>query len=505
MYWIQPAYLWLAAWLLPAILLLYLLKRRYQDQTISSTLLWEHALKKMEANRPWQKLRRHLLLWLQLLAAVLLVLGLSRPAIPAGGLKAKHTILLIDVSGSMQAVEGNRSRLDKAKMTAHQLIGQLSPDQTMTLVEAGKTPRVLLSRTGDGTALKEAVDRIQGRAEASDLSSALTLAHALASKENSSEIVLLSDGAGLPAGQRLLPHRFLQMGATGQNVSIGSMSTFDRGNQSGVFARLDHHGNREAQVLLTLKNDRGQILDTRTVFLPKKASQTVRWDQLPEAALYHLKISSPGDALSLDNEQWVGSDRGRKTRVLLSGKENLFLTRALELTKEAEVVHGDALNASGDDFPVKIINGESGKLPPEGHLLLLNPDSSQRLVSVTGTASVSGNVSVDTQHPLMQQVPLKEIHVAGVKKVNVPAWAKVVLRSGDTPLILAGEVKGRRVVIFTFDLEKSDLPLSRPDGSSDPLAVARFRSQCQPGQSGGRDSAAASPVGSTGEDSKPLR
>jgi Ca-activated chloride channel family protein len=123
------------------------------------------------------------------------------------------------------------------------------------------------------------------------------------------------------------------------------------------------------------------------------------------------------------------------------------------------VVHGDSLGADGGDFPVKIINGEKGRIPGKGHLLLLDPASSQQLVSVTGTTSVNGNVSGDPKHPLMQQVPLKEIHIADVKRVNVPEWAHVVLRSGDTPLILAGEQMGRRVVLFTFALDKSDLPL----------------------------------------------
>ena len=43
---------------LPAILLMYLLKRRYPETEIASHLLWRRALREQEANRPWQRLRR---------------------------------------------------------------------------------------------------------------------------------------------------------------------------------------------------------------------------------------------------------------------------------------------------------------------------------------------------------------------------------------------------------------------------------------------------------------
>ncbi|MBA4493641.1 VWA domain-containing protein [Paenactinomyces guangxiensis] len=459
MHWIQPAYLWLAAALLPAILLLYLLKRKYQDQTISSTLLWEHVLERMEANRPWEKLWRHLLLWLQLLAAILFVLGLSRPAIATEGLKADHTIFLIDVSGSMQAVEGEMTRLEKAKQKAHQMIDRMNRDQTVTLVEVGRTPRVVLSQSNDFAALHQAVDQLEGQVGSSDIQSALTLAHALISKQPSSEIILLGDGANQSGDLNLFPHRFLQMGTAAENVSIGSLSTSGKGTGSGLFARLDHFGNRDAQVTVTVSNDTGQILDTRTVRLKKNESTSISWDKLPLAGFYHVKIASSGDHLPLDNEQWAIPQQTDKTRILLTGKENLFLSKALQLVKTAEIVQADRTRATGGGFPVIVINEGKGGLPEKGHLLLFNPDSSVPDIPVTGTTAVTGNVTKDERHPIMNQVPLQQIHIADVKKVKVPAWADVILHAGDTPLILAGEHQGRRVVVFTFDLQKSDLPL----------------------------------------------
>ena len=88
--------LWSGLWFglaIPAILLMYLFKRKYIDTTVSSHLLWNHVLRNIEANRPWQKLQNRLLLWLQLLAAALLVFALMAPYLWVQG-GSKHTIVV---------------------------------------------------------------------------------------------------------------------------------------------------------------------------------------------------------------------------------------------------------------------------------------------------------------------------------------------------------------------------------------------------------------------------
>lgn len=87
---------------LPAIMLLYLFKRKYVDTPVSSHLLWNRVLKDMEANRPWQKLRNRLLMFVQLLAAALLVLALMQPWIAAGGTAKEHAVIVLDRSASME-------------------------------------------------------------------------------------------------------------------------------------------------------------------------------------------------------------------------------------------------------------------------------------------------------------------------------------------------------------------------------------------------------------------
>src|SRR6478672_1517594 len=75
---LEPAALLLAALAVP-IILFYMLRLRRQEITISSSMLWRQVTQDRQANAPWQKLRRNLLLYLQLLALALLALALARP------------------------------------------------------------------------------------------------------------------------------------------------------------------------------------------------------------------------------------------------------------------------------------------------------------------------------------------------------------------------------------------------------------------------------------------
>src|SRR5581483_6299439 len=110
----------------PALLVLYFLKLRRREVDIASTFLWKKAIQDLQVNAPFQKLRRNLLLILQMLLLLLLCLALSRPVsnyTPGAG---KASVILIDRSASMAAkdVKG-QSRLDEAKKHAKDLISSM--------------------------------------------------------------------------------------------------------------------------------------------------------------------------------------------------------------------------------------------------------------------------------------------------------------------------------------------------------------------------------------------
>src|SRR6476619_1681062 len=99
---------------IPAVLAMYMLKLRRDQAVVPSTLLWSRLLTDVEANAPWQRLRRSLLLRLQLLLVIVIALLAARPFLerPAG--LARDIVLIVDTSASMAATDVSPTRLDAA-------------------------------------------------------------------------------------------------------------------------------------------------------------------------------------------------------------------------------------------------------------------------------------------------------------------------------------------------------------------------------------------------------
>src|SRR3712207_6737091 len=157
---LAPLALLLLALALP-IIVLYMLRLRRPPAPVSSILLWEAVLADLEANVPWQRLRRHWLLILQLLILLLLVLALARPFGLTAEAATGNTIIVLDASASMRATDVAPSRFERARAEARALIDRLAPDARMALILAGPAAEVLQGPTADRTALAAALGRAQ--------------------------------------------------------------------------------------------------------------------------------------------------------------------------------------------------------------------------------------------------------------------------------------------------------------------------------------------------------
>ena len=82
--------------LIPLVILLYFLKLKRKEQVISSTFLWQKAIADLQANQPFQKLRRNLLLILQLLIISALIFSLARPYLRAKLVRGKYMVIILD-------------------------------------------------------------------------------------------------------------------------------------------------------------------------------------------------------------------------------------------------------------------------------------------------------------------------------------------------------------------------------------------------------------------------
>jgi Ca-activated chloride channel homolog len=168
---LAPAAFALAA-LLPIIIAMYLLKLRRTEQVVSSVYLWKRMVRDLEANAPWQRLRRNPLLLLQLLFLAVLITALAQPFTWTEGASGASVIFILDTSASMAAVDAVPNRLEAAKSQARQMVDSLPDDARITVITASGQAQVVVSSSRDRRQVYQAIESIQIGSGGSDISPA---------------------------------------------------------------------------------------------------------------------------------------------------------------------------------------------------------------------------------------------------------------------------------------------------------------------------------------------
>lgn len=296
MSWLTPAFGAIAAAIaIPTLIVLYFLKLRRRDVEISTTLLWKKAVQDMQANAPFQKLRKNILLFLQLIALAGIAAALAQPQIKSQALEGQMYVLMIDRSASMGATDatpdGKSTRLELAKKQALAIVDSLREGGLFGAGEADKAMvisfdaagSVVQSFTSDKTQLKNAIESITATDAPTSMKMAMELARAnvpkrvmidadgtrreiagLSTAESALSIHVFSDGR-IPDVANLAPGRddsveYHALG-TPEAVNVGIVSIraergYENPNHLTIFVGLSNNqlSPRSVDVELTIDN-----------------------------------------------------------------------------------------------------------------------------------------------------------------------------------------------------------------------------------------------------------
>ena len=496
---IQPSALLFGLLALP-ILLFYMLRMRRKEQQVPSTLLWSGLLLDRRASTPWQRLRRNLLLLLQLLILAGLVLAMARPAVPTAAVAGDTLIVLLDASASMQAVDVSPNRFEAARQAAEDLIEDLSPGAAMTLILVGPEPHVLASATSDKAELREALALASAGAGSVDWPSALALAAGSAAQAPSqATIFILSDG-GL--GALMLPAmpaeiRYLPIGSSDDNLAISSLALRQTPRGTELYLQVHNYGAQARPAVLSLTVD-GNLAQAERIDLAGGESLSRALSGLPGAGrVYQARLQgidpdpkAPPDALALDDVAYAVQRPPRERRALLfpyqldPPRYSLFVEKVLlaldDLSPYRAVPGEGGLIAPPDEpFELYVVDGNwPGDLPPGG-LLMINPPDNP-LFSVGEMRAAAGPVQV-ADHLLTRFLDWEDIQVAQARMTSPPPGSLILVEAAGLPLVFVSEVEGRRLAVLTFDLHDSDLPLQ----VAFPILLAELVSYLAPSQAVG--------------------
>ncbi|MHB8624887.1 MAG: vWA domain-containing protein [Aggregatilineales bacterium] len=466
---LTPLALALGALAIP-IVLLYMLRLRRRDVTVSSTLLWAHIVRDREANAPWQRLRRNWLLLLQLLILAALVIALARPYVIVPVISAGRIALLLDASASMNATDVAPSRFEAARAQALALVDTLGSADNLAVIRVGAGPEVLVPYTNDQDRLRAAIRGAQPGMTGADWASALTLAAAGAAGADKFSIVIIGDG-GLPSDLPPVPGivRYIPIGQSDANVAIGALAVSAVPGQSPqLYARLTNYGSQPADVIFSLSLD-GTLFNAQAYTVPANASTNVVMDKLPgtfhnvKAQITRPASSTVPDYLSEDDTAYAVYNPASAGRALLMTAQNKFLTQGFASLPGWQAFSGQ-LNTGlpTEPFDLYVFDGWLPPTLPNAAMLIINPPATSQtpLLIVTGTVTTptqGGNVTPND--PRTDSLRVDNVHVRQYETINAP-WATPLIQAADGgSLLLAGEYNGHRVAIIPFDLHDSDLPL----------------------------------------------
>ncbi len=450
--------------IIPIILLLYFMRPKRQERVVGSTLLWRLALQDLQASQPWQRLRITPLLLLQLLAALVIVLILARPAIFTSSPVSGNTIIILQSSASMAATDVSPSRFESARNNVTDLIDNLGPGDYLSLITMARTPQVLISRSQDRAQLQTALRRARVTNQDADLQQALSLASSLAAGQTNAQILVIGDGHVMNTNQTMIvpfPVRYMTIGTDAPNVALMALSSRVLQNKLVAFAQIANFSHQRRSIPVELYAD-GRLVRVQTATLAAGATGAIQWDQVPGTARYLHAHLVTQDALSADHDAYALVGSSIHGNVLLVTEGNTFLRTALNLQPNIDLYQTTPEKyTTAGNFDLTVFDNYQPQTLPQGNILFVNPPTGSYLFGSSGQQSAVSHINAGSDTiGLLSDVDLSNIHVVHNSHQLKPAlWEQTIISSPETPLLIAGEDNNRRIAALGFDLHESDLPL----------------------------------------------
>lgn len=487
---------------LPLLVLMYFLKLRRKQVMVPSTLLWRKSVQDLQASAPFQKLRRNLLLILQVLILLGLLFALARPTVDGWAASGRRVVIVIDHSASMNATDADPAnpgftRLEEARRLAHDLARDAARAGGAMLVALATEPQIIEPFTRDESRLSRSIERIEATDEPGRLGPALELIEQFAKQQPGLEVYILSDGRFPPeATQTLEGSATVRLMRLGRDAAVAASAkqppAFNLGivalaarrhpvneNQLELFAGLGNDSPQQQRAKLAVRVD-GRLIRVIDITLAPTAADAAQLAVTPvsftmdqaDGALVELTLTQDagqGDLLASDDVARMVLAPQRPTRVMLVGHARGFTARALEAggLARVNVVTSDVyetLAASPQEmaaYDVVVFDGYEPTAPPSIGALSLGASAPQAGVKrvVEPSQAPAAILSWRNEHELMRYAGLDDLVLGQAVRLAVPDDAQVLATTAAGPLVAAVDRQGRRSVVVGFSPLESNWPL----------------------------------------------
>lgn len=443
---------------IPLLILLYILKRNYKEEVISSTILWNEVYKNTKANTPWEKLRKNIMLLLQIIILLLIIFSLMKPFLNFGGRSYKNVIIVLDTTASMGAEYGSITRLEQGKSLAKEFIKNTKEDTNTYIINFDGNSNLLQNGDFDKNISNEVIDNISQSKSTGDIKDSLSFVKAIGEGiEEDYEVVVFTDQE-ISLGD--INGKVVLLANAGVNASIDNIAHKTLEDKVRVIATVTNRGKGVYEGDFTLYSE-NKILAVEALSLQEGENKTLTFDfNKIEGEVIKGELSRK-DMILDDNtfNHVIGNKKVNK--VLIVTEQNLFLEKAFSILENTEIYKTDSLDnlTNIDKYDLYVFDNVTPNImPSSGSILFINPSSNEFFDVVKGgELGEAKGVSSELSNYLSEMT----FTVAKYNEISIPYYGRSFLNIDESSIGFKGEVDGRKIAALSFDLHDSDFALKK--------------------------------------------
>lgn len=456
------------------LILIYILKPKFQERKVASTFIWKLSLKYKRKRPPFQWIQNSLLFILQVLVLTFLAVLLARPVYSIK--ENNEKIIILDASASMQTIKNNETRFERAIKQIKTLANNKGEDKKFTLVIANNEPSYVVRREASIAIIEEEIDKLACTFIEADLNAAVTLARSVLTENKEAEVILYSDHEFESLGDITLKNMRL---VSEWNAGILNFNTAFINGEHQFNAKVASYGRDASLVLNLIVND--IKISSKVVTCSEDVPIMVTFeDTFLTYKTAKLELEAQDDFI-YDNEYYLYGGNREQLKVQLVSPSPIFLFGALRpLNCTVDVLYSynneDADKVMYSGYDLYVFDGfEITQWPTDGAVWIVNPIGDiieeagfKRQLNDTGdipsvNAEAAGNYESKIYNRLIQNFQASNLSLTKYTLLSSYEGYETILKVGNNPILITKNIGGVKTTVFLFDIAYSTLPILFPD------------------------------------------
>lgn len=459
----NPEGLWLLTFI-PLLIILRLIRAKFEPQMISSTYLWKRSEKNRKKHINTSRFRKLIQMLLQIslfVLAALIASGLSY----VGQKNSAEMVAIVDTSASMrmQTAEGETLFARAQK----QLLDDAPSGARVSVLTTDLNDYYRVDRSDSPVEISTAVKEIACGWGVAAPEKALAAAQEILRLNPDAHVYYYTDHEIRHAENievvNIAPENLVNTAVTGMDCMVSA------GGFRAKSTVISYGGDNELAAGLYLDD---VLVSAQLVSCTKDVETEINW-YVPETSAFSSArvVLDITDALEEDNSFAVYAQNYQRARIAIVSDHPFYWQHAFDAIGGYDyTVFGKAWEMPVKGYDIYLFDGcLPERLPADGAVWLICPPENAVVFSGLKTEeTVRGGILVRTnerladerQADVLKDLANRNTAVKRLTRITASTAWKTLLYAGKYPALIAGYIDGELpALVVTFDLHDSNLPL----------------------------------------------